>query len=126
MCFVCQKPNASPVYAFHYHTQSAREGLQRSCWHLKPRGCADICLVARKVLSGEVGRQHPAGSGAKDTELSQPCGGSKACMSSPADVGDDSDDDLPAGFCGHQRAACVCAMLVLFDCELKGCALRAL
>lgn len=80
-----------------------------------------MCLVACKDVSGEVGKQHQVGNDVNDTELPQPCGTTQACMSFPVDVEDDSDDDLPAGVCGHEPAAFVCTMLALSVCELRGC-----
>lgn len=76
-----------------------------------------MCLVAGNAVSGEVGRQHPAGSDIQDTELPQPSGGTKACISFPVDVEDDSDDaddDLPAGACGCKLGASVlpCCLFV--------------
>ena len=79
-------------------------------------------------MSGEVAREHPAGSGGgtQDPQPPQPVAGSKACMSFPVDVEDDSDDgaddEMPAGICGYEPAAFV--HTVLFGCELKGCALN--
>lgn len=100
------------MYAFHDHTQ-VHEMVCRETVGISACGCADECLVARKVVNGKVGRQNPAGSDIMDTEVPQPCGGNEACMSCPVDVEDDNDDDRPAGVCGHQPAAYVCAMLAL-------------
>lgn len=58
-----------------------------------------------QVVSGEVGRQHSASSGAKDTEVPQPCGGTQACVSFPVNVEDDSDNDLSPSDCGYEPAA---------------------